>query len=70
MELGEKQHKDLIAVTLLGKRCLPKELSVTGEWMPICDDLLHVHKMGISQPALLTSHKGDETPAGPYCSSI
>lgn len=65
MEPGDKQH-DFIAVMLLGKRCPPKKISVTGEWMPICDDLLHFNKMGISQPALLTSQKGDETPAGTY----
>ncbi|KAM6069445.1 uncharacterized protein LJ206_012227 [Theristicus caerulescens] len=30
MEPGEKQHKDFIAVTLLGKRCPPKKMGVTG----------------------------------------
>ncbi|XP_051477015.1 uncharacterized protein LOC127385361 [Apus apus] len=30
MEPGEKQHKDFIAVTLLGKRCLPRKIGITG----------------------------------------
>lgn len=64
------QHKDFSAVMLPGKRCPPKKNGITGEWMPIRDDLLHVSKTGVSQPALLTSHKGDETPAGSYCSSV
>ena len=67
---GEKQHKDFIAFMLPGKKCPPKKISVMGEWVPISDDLLYVNKMGISQLVLLTSHRGDETPAGTYYSSI
>lgn len=70
MQPREKQHKDFSAVTLPDKRCPAKKMGITGECMPICDDFLQVNKTGVSQPALLTSHKGDETPAGTECSSV
>lgn len=57
MEPGEKQNKDFIAFTLLGKKCPPKKLGITGEWVPIPDDLLHVNKVRISQPALQISQR-------------
>lgn len=70
MEPKEKQHEDFTAFMLLGKKCSLKKFGAPGEWVPISDDLLHVNKMGISQPALLSSQRGDETPAGTYCHSI
>lgn len=46
------------------------EVGDSHEGVPISDDLLHVNKMGISQPALLTSCRGDEILVGTYCSPI
>lgn len=46
------------------------EVGDNHEWVPVGDDLLHVNKTRISQPALLTLCRGDEIPVGTYCSPI
>lgn len=38
MEPPEKQHKDLVAVVLEGRKCPLKKKGVTGEWVPASSD--------------------------------